>query len=273
MKKILFTLFIAFALILSIPTTAHAITNAKGIILDGQQVKMNTLPIIDNGRTLVPIRGVLEAMGAKVTWDQSSKTVEAYYEGKLVSVSIDRFIAYVDGNEVLVEVPAKLVDGRTMVPIRFMAEAIGFDVSYSEGWIYLDKIENVKANNDELLLIAKEFEKGFNQGLNKTKEDLDIICNIIYDERANTVIVSIISDDLVKAFRYFAKNNESTSLIEDFINGMIIAYNELLQLLDDYGYKVNVLVQLVGAKDSNDVCIEVDKSGFTYDIEGYFINP
>ncbi len=62
--------------VLSIPIGAEAITYAKGIYLDGQLIKTEVAPVIENGRTLVPVRGVLEAMGATVTWD--NKTVWTY---------------------------------------------------------------------------------------------------------------------------------------------------------------------------------------------------
>ena len=79
MKKLIFTLFLLSVLNLALPYEANAMTYAKGVILNGQQIQMDSMPIIENGRTLVPMRGVLEAIGANVNWDSSTKTATAFF--------------------------------------------------------------------------------------------------------------------------------------------------------------------------------------------------
>ena len=56
MKRIIFAMFMVCTLIVSLPLNAEAATYAKGIILDGQQIETEIAPIIENGRTLVPVR-------------------------------------------------------------------------------------------------------------------------------------------------------------------------------------------------------------------------
>ena len=88
-------------------------------------------PTILNGRTLVPIRIISETLGAQVDWDSATKTVNiSYYNDKIV-LKIDDKNAYINDTIVELDVTAKTIKGRTMVPIRFISEALGAEV----GWV------------------------------------------------------------------------------------------------------------------------------------------
>ena len=79
----------------------------------------------------VPLRGVLEEMGAEVRWNPRNRTVVASHEGKTVRLPANG-VTTVNGREVSTNTPAFVEDGRVMVPLRFMAETFGADVKWNQ---------------------------------------------------------------------------------------------------------------------------------------------
>jgi hypothetical protein len=89
-------------------------------------------PVMSQDRVLVPLRGVLERMGATVDWDPSSQTIRAEKSGTHVKLQIGENSASVNGQQVNLDVPATIIDGTTMVPLRFIGEALGENVRWNE---------------------------------------------------------------------------------------------------------------------------------------------
>lgn len=84
----------------------------------------------ENGRLLVPIRGIFEAFGAGVNWDGAARQVSVDYRGGSISMWVNDHTAYVNGSRHQLDVPARLVGGRVHVPLRFVGEALGGTVDY-----------------------------------------------------------------------------------------------------------------------------------------------
>ncbi len=107
-------------------------TDEVSIVVNGEKIVFgeDQPPVIENGRTLVPFRAVLEKMGAAVEWDNASQTVTCTLADKEVSLVIgsDK-MASTDG-EVTLDVPAKIIGSRTMVPIRAISEGLGAQVDW-----------------------------------------------------------------------------------------------------------------------------------------------
>jgi hypothetical protein len=87
-------------------------------------------PIEQNGHLLVPLRGVLEQLGAYVEYDSASQTVVALRGNTKISLPIGQRTATVNNNSVSLDVPAEVVNGSTMVPLRFIAESLGATVNF-----------------------------------------------------------------------------------------------------------------------------------------------
>jgi hypothetical protein len=99
--------------------------------VNGERVYFpNTRPQMVGGRVLVPLRGVMEQIGAYVNWDPASRMVTAQRSGTNVELRIGDRLARVDGRAISLDVPAMIIRGSTMVPLRFMSEALGADVSW-----------------------------------------------------------------------------------------------------------------------------------------------
>lgn len=87
-------------------------------------------PMSIGGRVFVPLRGVFEEMGAFVEWNPATQMVTASKQQKRVQLKIGDESAWVDGQSIMMDAPARLVQGRTMVPLRFLSESLGASVQW-----------------------------------------------------------------------------------------------------------------------------------------------
>lgn len=98
--------------------------------LDGQPLSFDQPPVMENGRTLVPLRAIFEAMGADVTWDAESQTATAIKGDKVVVLKLGSTTPTVNGQVQRLDVPAKVLNGRILAPLRFVGEAFGGTVDW-----------------------------------------------------------------------------------------------------------------------------------------------
>ena len=124
----------AFSLFLILFTCSlqTAVAASVGVTLNGKTLSFDTVPCIENGRVLVPMRGVLESLGYSVHWQEHTKTVLAMKNGMTISLPLNSQTVTVNNEDVSIDVPAKLHGSRTFVPLRFLAEYSGADVSWDE---------------------------------------------------------------------------------------------------------------------------------------------
>jgi hypothetical protein len=110
-------------------------TNAKTIFifLDGKKVVFKLQqPINVNGRVLVPLRDIVEALGAKIEWDDTTKTVTVKKADLVITYKIGSLTGIRNNEIIQIPVPGQLVEGTTMIPLRFVSEALGTNVSWDE---------------------------------------------------------------------------------------------------------------------------------------------
>ncbi|MFN3653431.1 MAG: stalk domain-containing protein [Armatimonadota bacterium] len=103
-----------------------------GVTVNGTPVQFGAVaPARVSGRVLIPLRAVVESLGADVKWEPATRTVRGS-KGRLeFTLQIDSRGATVNGSPVMLDVPAQLVQGTTMVPLRFVAEALGAEVEWN----------------------------------------------------------------------------------------------------------------------------------------------
>ena len=107
--------------------------NLDPITLYVNDEKVNTkvmAPVQIEERVLVPVREVFEPMGANVEWDGKNQKVWIMYEDALLSLEVNQKIATVNENPLMMDVPAKIINDKLMVPVRFISEAMGFEVNW-----------------------------------------------------------------------------------------------------------------------------------------------
>ncbi|WP_170311658.1 stalk domain-containing protein [Vallitalea okinawensis] len=151
MKKLtrLLTVTMVALLMMTVAVKAQKIN----VMINGVTQNYDTPPVTIDGRTLAPVRAIFEELGATVRWDEATKTVFAYKENKVITIPIDSKMATIqDENsqkEIELDVPAQLVNSSTYVPVRFVGEALGADVSWD------GKSNTVVINYD----IQREYER------------------------------------------------------------------------------------------------------------------
>jgi len=112
------------------PITETLNTSSIVILIDGALLDMDVAPIIRDDRTLVPVRAIAETLGAEVDWNNDTREVTISDGSQTVILAIDSTTALVDGGEIGLDVAPIIIDGRTMLPIRFLAETFGLDVDW-----------------------------------------------------------------------------------------------------------------------------------------------
>jgi len=112
------------------PHTAVLTIGSKQMDVNVDTYELDVAPYIKNDYTMIPLRFVAEAFGAKVGWDDASRTATIDFAGHSIKVAIGSSEAVVDGETVTMPLPAEIVNSRTMVPVRFISEAFGFTVKW-----------------------------------------------------------------------------------------------------------------------------------------------
>lgn len=106
------------------------ISNSPYVKYNNQILAFEQPPVIENDYTLVPIRFLFEQMGADVTWNQETQTATITQDNTAITFGIDDTNASVNGNNVSMDIPARLINDKTMVPVRFLSEELGYTVNW-----------------------------------------------------------------------------------------------------------------------------------------------
>jgi hypothetical protein len=129
-------------------------------MLNGQPLATSVPPIVDNGHTLVPMRDIFQALGATVVWNPNDRSIAAQRQSTHVWLQIGNRTAKVDGRQVWLPQAPIVTNGSTLVPLRFVSEALGAQVS----WNGAQRIVNINMSG----LVYHPINNG-NNGWNHTR--------------------------------------------------------------------------------------------------------
>ena len=134
MKKRIISILMVLTLAVSFIVPMSAMAERIKVTLNGQQINFDQSPIIVNGRTLVPVRAIFEAMGCTVLWDDANKIVNVATEFGMMTLGVgSNYISYRNETEdrsVFTDVAPQIINMRTLVPVRAIAECTG----YNDDW-------------------------------------------------------------------------------------------------------------------------------------------
>lgn len=101
------------------------------VTVNGKNVRFNNqYPLIVDDRTLIPVRAVSEALGASVDWDGDNQLVTITKDNKTIKLYINQTTAYINNSPCSIDIPAEVINNRTMVPLRFVAESMNLTVNW-----------------------------------------------------------------------------------------------------------------------------------------------
>ena len=214
-------------------------------------------PIILENRTLVPVREVFETLGGKVEWHESERAVEVELQEKKVKLWIDKYTALVDEKEIELDVPAKIVSSKTMVPARFISEKCGLSVGWDNETktvsinkklpiAQINSVEYKKVNGVNCVVVEANSEISGYKYFSLSEPDrliLDVENSKFIDETKTQDI----NDDTVSSMRFGKQENNVNRIVldlfkklEDYIvvqsedkKVLYLALDEKLELVDE----------------------------------------
>ena len=147
-------------LIMVLMLSTGAAAAGPEVYLDGQVLYFDVDPVLENNRTLVPLRGIFEAMGAEVVWEQESRTARAVKGNTTVILTVGSTSPMVNGKVQTLDVPAKILNQRMLAPLRFVSEAFGGTVSWDQAAYRIDIVSKTGSTaspqNQAILSISGE---------------------------------------------------------------------------------------------------------------------
>lgn len=160
LSKVLISLLIVLILMSMVASAEEPIK----VSVNGEIINFDNPPVIKEGRTLVPLRKIFEALDVTVRWDDTTKTVFAFKENTVISIPLNSKTATIQTDEntsksVELDVPAQLIQSRTFVPVRFIAESIGAEVKWDG-----DTRTVIINMTDEKKYQRIDFEDGYYEG-------------------------------------------------------------------------------------------------------------
>lgn len=107
--------------------------------IDGKFIETDAAPVTMNGRTMIPFRTIFNALNADVEWNQAEWTAIGIKDNTVIELPIGEAYAYINGEKINLDVASSIINGRTYIPVRFVAESLGARVE----WDSVNKIVDI----------------------------------------------------------------------------------------------------------------------------------
>lgn len=135
MKKLIsvsLTFVLTFISVLCLPVYSKNSADPQfiSVYLNGEWLAFEVPPFIENDRTLVPMRKIFEALGAEVNWEESTQIITAVKGDDTLILQIGSPILEKNSKKTVLDVPPKLLNGYTMVPLRAVSEGLNWEVQW-----------------------------------------------------------------------------------------------------------------------------------------------
>ena len=124
------SLVLGFLMMMGLAVPVMASSPDISVYMDGRRINFEVPPQMIGGRTMLPLRAIFEEMGAEVAWDAATQTATATRGNTTVVLPVGSLSPTVNGVVVPIDQAGVIVDGRTLAPLRFVAEAFGGEVQW-----------------------------------------------------------------------------------------------------------------------------------------------
>ncbi len=273
------TVWFVLSLLLLFPCAGSA-SAAPRVLLDGEPLSFDVPPAIEQGRVLVPMRAIFEALGADLEWDGVTRTVTAARGQTTVVLAIGSRTAFKDGAPVVLDIPAKIVGGRTLVPLRFVSEALGASVDWgaaaqtvtiSSGTPPAEESQGV-APTPETRLIKREFawdyggkrwtwkllvpEATYTYYTNLKRPPTDDYSVYVTDPADDAFISSLAARLKEAAAQKKYSPKQTTELVITFVQNIKYAYDNISKGAEEYPrYPLETLVDQEGDCEDHSILL------------------
>lgn len=133
--------------------------------VEGEILKTQMPPIVFDGYSVVPARDVFEKLGSTVKWEDKTQTVTVSKDEMVINVSINSKTAYVNGKKKTMPISPKLINGKTMIPVRFVGDTLGYFVDFNSE---TDTVIIRKKDPEKIVYITKSSVKQSDDGVTLT---------------------------------------------------------------------------------------------------------
>ncbi|WP_244297209.1 copper amine oxidase N-terminal domain-containing protein [Brevibacillus antibioticus] len=238
------------------PVAPKAVQNTVKVEYNKKQIAFpDQAPIISQGRTLVPIRPIAESLGFEVKWNEKTRTVIINKGKDNIRLVVTQKIANKNGQTIKLDVPAQIVNQRTVVPVRFIAEALSYKVEWDPKTQTVLIADNVNSNPNGQQEKPKDPAK---PAKDENKPDTQVT---LFDKAS-------IEGKKVSVFAYYQ------------VTGKVEAGSEVVVILGDNTYEVTVnkdgtfKFQREGDFDGiRSFTLKAEKDGKQDTVDGEFIAP
>lgn len=223
--------------------------NIAGITVrvGGEVLFFDVLPRVENGRTLVPMRLIFEALGADVVWDEKTMGVLAKKEDVSVSLTVGSDVIYINGEEARMDARPVLEEGRVLVPLRFVAEALDAKVSWNgrdeiidivtkapEGGVkysyvkerFLDLTDVIVVEGGSVQPYGLAYGQVKTMIVAKSKEALELLNSMSFDEREKYFSEYENPEFIYKSRAYYRKQDDIITYFENGILANVVVLDE-----------------------------------------------
>ena len=174
------------------------------VILNGNTLTFEQQPYIENGTTRVPMRKIFESLGATVEYDANTKTITARKGSTIIELATGVSTAKINGREMTLTASVENKNGSTMVPLRFVSEALGAEVIWDADTRTIT-IDYYELSDEEKLTSAKQMFSNFFKGNQEFLfKDEQLLYKLMYKE----FYVDNLSGHIVDKFDEYVTDNE-----------------------------------------------------------------
>ena len=268
-NRILIALLLLMCMVLSaIPSYAQETINVQ---VNNNAINFDQQPIVENGRTLVPLRAIFESLGAEVDWDSKTQTIVGTKGDTTVTLVVGNTTATVNDNVVELDVPPKIINDRALVPARFIAESLNCFVGWQEKTktVYITDGNSKPQRSlsvhyidvgqaDSILILLPNGQNMLIDGGNNA--DGPLVVDYIKNQGIGTLDFVVAThphedhigglDTVINTFNigeiYMPKVSHTTKTFEDLLNA-----------IQNKGLKINSAKDGINIMNSNGLCIDI----------------
>ncbi|OAS13258.1 stalk domain-containing protein [Paenibacillus oryzisoli] len=210
------------------------------VFVNGFQVLFTQLPVLEEGSMLVQLRPIYEKLDIKIDWDETTQTITGSKNAFQISMTVNSTEASVDGKAVIIPIAPRIMYQSTFVPLRFVAESVGGDVTWDEKTNHINIITDkgyyvfLAAARNDLKQVKYWLNNGGGPDFKNKNDGLTTLSFAI--QRNNVEMLEML-------LKSSADPNLSLVGFGDFIRPLISAVFEkdprIVQLLIEYGADVN----------------------------------